>query len=268
MLNREINVRYIAHKKAKFWGDINFDSLRPIMHVFLMDAGQQLATKYFNPKNFTHEERKVLGDLKDAYHTFFKKAWIGFNNEQVDEIGDLMDRFQNDIAHDLNIAKIAIMELDNSKPAEWQERWGVIYLCNKLALEAQRHHTSCYILPRRKGQILTKSMMDEDIDHVIGYTKWFADMTSEDVLITEKKIDRAQKAASAITNKIILWLQKNYEEEKERIANIDTSNTPLPQFKVQGKEETVEHSGVSPKFQGFPKRMFSMPQIRTSWKRR
>lgn len=265
MLNREINVRYIVAKKAKFWGDLNFDSLRPIMHVFLMDAGQQLCLKHLNPKKFTHEETKVLSNLKDAYRMFFKKAWIGFNNDHVDEIGDIMDRFQSDIAHDLEIAKIAIMELDNSKSMEWQERWGVIYLCNKLALEAQRHHTSCYILPRRKGQILSKSMMDEDIDHVLGYTKWFADMTSEDVLITDKKLERAQKAASAITNKIILWLQKNYEEEKERIANTDTSKTPLPRFRVQGQEDAVQKMEVSPKFMGFPSlrnTSFVMPKIR------
>lgn len=265
MFNREINVRYIHAKKAKFWGDLNFDSLRPIMHVFLMDAGQQLCLKYLNPKNFTHEQKQVLQKLKDAYRMFFKKAWIGFNNDQVDEIGDLMDRFQNDIAHDLYIAKIAIMELDNSKPIEWQEQWGIIYLCNKLALEAQRHHTSCYILPKRKGQILSKSMMDDDIDHVLGYTKWFADMTSEDVLITEKKLDRAQKAASAITNKIILWLQKNYEEEKEKIANADMSKMPLPKFKVQGQEEAVQKMEVSPKFLGFPstrRTSLMMPKIR------
>lgn len=278
MTIREINMRYIADKKAKFWGDIHMDSFQPIAHIFLMDAGYQVFVKTLNPDKFQQRDAQILGNLQDAYKKFFTNAWRAFSLDEEIEIEEIIDKFEEYIAPNINTAKIAIMEIDNSRPMEEQIIYGALFACNFLASQANAAHRGCYVAPKRRYDIVTKPLNDYYISHVMGFTKQYAEHAMLNEEIADRKYARIQREMNALENKVVLWLRDAYQAEMDRIMAIPEEKLPklnvLPsgQRKPKKEEPKVDIPPMAllmaGKGIGIAPKTFATPQIRSSWKRR
>lgn len=211
--NRGLNEHYAKNKMEKLSKKIHLDSLSPLAHTFLMDISMNVFGDTFKNIELTQEAQQVRQDWDDAYHWFFKKVWLNLTKEQGNHLIDLYDEFDAAMEHPLYIAKIAVMEIVNCLSLKEQECFANMYICNRLALDAQIFHRGAYLTPSGRQEA-----MDPDINKVLAMSKRYADMSKFDMPVTEQKMKRVHDAEKALRNAYMRWFEQNCKDELERVG--------------------------------------------------
>ena len=231
MTNREINEAINRFRGVKeVIGEMN--ALTAIAYFFLMDASYQVFNESVRTQPYRHDAKRIVNSMRDAYNAFFRKFFAAFNREQTDYLIDKADAMEESIAHNVEIARIAMMECCNEEPLDVQSKISNIWLCNRLAREAQDFHInswkgSGFILRgktksgvRYNGGLFTKGIIDPNIDAVAKRSAELSlTLFGDGDNPAEKHRKRIQQAVSALTRKIYEWINNEYKSENSQEDN-------------------------------------------------
>ena len=228
MTNKEINEAINRFRGVKdVIGDMS--ALTAIAYFFLMDASYQVFNKSVRTQQYRHDSKRLVNSMRDAYNAFFRKFFAAFNREQTEYLIDKADAMEESIAHNVEIARIAMMECCNGEPLDVQVKISNIWLCNRLAREAQDFHINSwrgagFILRgktesgvRYNGGLFTKGMIDINIDAVARRSAELSlTLFGDGDDPSEKHHKRIQQAVSALTRKIYEWINNEYKSENSQ----------------------------------------------------
>lgn len=210
MTNKEINEAILKRRGYKQYVG-NKDNLSPLMFFFLSDASFQVFDKDVSKQECKGQQKRLMNQMKEGYHLFFKDFFSAFNQEQTDYLMDKVDAFEEYIKHHLDIAEIAMQECCNDAPIEIQKELSRTWLCNILAADAQDFHGECW----RTGA--NQPLCNRYLDQVLKASKEYARLRfGEGRLLTQKQFDRVQMSVRVVARKICDWILGDYNKEIEK----------------------------------------------------
>lgn len=205
--NTEINEALLKKRGYRQY-EGNKQNLSPIMYFFLMDAAKQIFDGSVGKQECSGQQKVMMTRMQDGFHFFFKDFFSAFNQEQTDFIIDKADEFEEQIAHHLEIAEIAIQECVNNLPIERQREISKVWLCNLLAADAQDFHGECW---KTGGK---QPLKDRYIEQVVNASKLYSKYRFGDgPIISEKQFGRVQASVKVIAKKTVNFLYQDYLRE-------------------------------------------------------
>mgnify|MGYP007038180699 CR=1 FL=1 len=234
MTNESINKALLKHRGyTQYKG--NKDNLSPIMYFFLMDASKTFFPDVKKQK-CSGMQKKLMRQMEEGYHLFFKNFFSAFDVEQTDYLMDKVDAFEEYIQHHLDIAEIAVQECDNSRPIEEQRECSRVWLCNILAADAQDFHGECW----RTGS--NQPLYDRYIDQVLKSSKEYSRLRfGEGPVLTEKQFKRVQLSVKVLARKVCDFVYQDYQQE---IAKKNGNNTDSAALQGHGGESPAGDAGA------------------------
>lgn len=141
MTKKEIVERYLKH--------IGFvrtqgDTFEPVVPIFILDLMYQLHNKNIAGVDFRFKSKYHHDNWMEAYTKFNNRFFNTFNIDEQDEVGDMMEEFEQYMAYDLDIALYAVMAVFTDLPVEDARVVSSISLCNTLAYTAQAYWGNVY----------------------------------------------------------------------------------------------------------------------------
>ena len=201
MTVREMALKFMAtnHYRLKKG---SLDSAEPLVPFFLMDAGDQFYNKYVRALPLAREAKRARSKWHESYLAFNRCFTASYNTAEREEVNDLMDRFQDYIAHDVEITRINGTNcFCDTYGLDDQLALAGILMTNQLAVDAQ---TMWHQMHGRDSRL---------IDGVLQWSKTTAEYIMsangvEAVPISEKKYKQLEACEKALLMKTLRWIRE------------------------------------------------------------
>lgn len=208
--NFEIVDAFVRGKGRRLNGG-NVNSLVPLAHFFMVDAAYAIFCRSVRGMEARHEARMMIGRLNDAFNMFFKDFRAPLTEEMRDIIIDRTDEIQAVFEHDLEIARISIMETVNHRPMDEQGLIADMVMMLVLAKDGQDLYLEIY--KDRYGH----SVEDKNIRAIVTCGERLLAMYVSQSEIRRDRTKRVQDALHVIANKVVKWLMDDMWEETRRV---------------------------------------------------
>lgn len=147
----------------------------PFMPMLLMDAMNLLYEEYIAPLPLRHKEKQLRTRWHEAYKHFMAEFFMPFDDDQMDDICDLMNDFDDYIHNEIEIFRVATMD----QFMQYDSMVGLV-LSSSLA---------CNILAQY-AQILWKVMRQSECTYITSIEIWSHKFLNE---YADKRINRDTK---------------------------------------------------------------------------
>lgn len=220
MTNVEINNAIHRYRGVKnFRGDLH--SLSAVCYFFLLDASYQVFDKKIKPLPFKHQDKKLVGRIKQAYNDFFDRFFAAFSQEERDYLIDKADEMEAFLEHHIEVARMQMLNCCIDYPVEVQEQIADLWLCNRLAYEAMSHYAATWKKGGFKlyGAVYTKQDRNKQLEVIVQQTKNLSkSLFGDEDDVKEKYLAQIHLSMSILTKKICEWVSEDYRREVNGIA--------------------------------------------------
>lgn len=220
MTNKQINEAIHRYRGVKgFNGNLN--SLSAVTYFFLMDASYQIFDKKIRTLPFKHQDKKLIGRIRQAYNDFFDRFFAAFNQEERDYLIDKADEMEAFLEHHIEVARMQMLQYCIDEPLERQNQIADLWICNRLAYEAIKSYAKTWKKGgfKLRGAIYTKPDRNGDMETVIEQTMNLSkSLYVDEVGKKDKYLKQVCLAVSILTKKFREWVDADYQRELNGIA--------------------------------------------------
>ena len=194
----------ITNTYARHLGYRGVDGERadPIIPFFILDVSNTLFRNDILPLKGVQESKKAVKDWAKCYHGINSDFFRSLTDEQQDYIIEAMDDFENFIANDVMIVRVAFMNLMSDKgiALEAQQVLSSCLTCNILAQCAQIVWTEVFNGLESKG-----------IKGIIHYSdKWMKIYFrgKSECTVNPNEDKEVERSVDALCNKIARYIKQ------------------------------------------------------------
>ncbi len=130
MTNRELIQAYI--KKTGVLKRGSEDNPMPLLPFLIMDIQYQIFCKEIRPVECRHQMNRYKHIWAENYNRFNQRFFRAFTPEQVEAVGDMMEGYEEYVANDVMIARVALMNELSDEDFSTQQLLSAVLLCNTL----------------------------------------------------------------------------------------------------------------------------------------
>ena len=192
---------YVTRKGMYLHGGKN--TLAPIFPFFILDVEHQIYMKDIRSNEYRGRSKQIANRWGHSYSVINREFFHCFSDEQVDEIIEKMDEFNDAVSNNVMIAKVAFMNLLSDRSIEELTFFSSCLLCNTLAQSAQIFWEMCWKDEKGKG------LRNHHIDSIRHCAKTLLNLNYKGKVINCNYNKACNDAVNALSTKIVDWLKTN-----------------------------------------------------------
>lgn len=210
MTNSEMVRLYIERNGYRYTKKPGEESLAPLMPYFIMDIGYQYYCKDILTMKVRHQLKQQKERWSESYLTFNDTFVNTYTNDELIEVGDLIDQLHQYIGNYLTIAQVSGMKVfEKEFDFNQQKILSSILMTNKLAVIAQ--HTWRAMWKRDNHDI------NGVMEWSLGFSDWYMKSLGKNKCnVTEEACNTLVISVNNLIDRMTKWLQN--EDGRKTLA--------------------------------------------------